>query len=1081
MAFFLFFPQNKTLYAQLNKDTLRFEHIKTGMSHSTISKIFEDSQGFLWVGTENGLNKYDGTDFQVYEKSLDGIQGLTNANIESIYEDTYGNLYIGTGQGLSNYDRQLNIVKPYPFKPEGQHIQSKLIRTINRTGDFLWLGTYKSGLYRYNILTGETSHLGFKAPQKGEPDNNEIIETFELPNNKLFVVTQGSRYIIDFQLQIKEKFEGTCFTSSVHKLDSSKFLLGFRNGNLLQFNIFNNQLIYQDPISISPGHTILTMEQDVHGNIWLGTENDGLWIYTPSTGNINNFKSSYKKPGSISNNSIWSLHKARNGVMWMGYFKKGLSFYDSDYYKFGHIKTDPFNSESLSNDIVHCFSEDKKGNIWIGTDGGGLNYWNRKTGSFEHYSLDNGKLNSNVVISMLHDDQNRLWVGSWGHGLTIFDLNSMDSEVWTSENSFLASNNIKSMLQDKKGRIWIAAFNGRLQVYYPETKKFKDVSIQSEKNSEEVQTLVRLHEDDNNYIWVGTATNGLFRIKETNNGWTSQQYHNLSKNRVLSDNNIKTIVEDDQGTMWVGTQGGLNKYLPTKDTFKAITKSNELKSDVINGIVEDEYGFLWLSTGMGIVRYNDDTGEFINYDIHDGLQGNEFNDDASYRTADNEILFGGNNGFNILKADKAEKRTDQPKVVISGLKIFNKRVKPNDTFGVLKKDISQVDSITLRPNQSVINFEFNALTFRNAKKVNYAYFLQGFEEDWNYVGHTTTATYTNLNPGTYLLRIKSTNSDGVWNNEETSLFITITPPFWKTWWFRSLLIACIILGGILFYKIRVRSMKKDQAHLEQLIHDRTKELQLQKKKLAEAANALSAKNEEVQRFTYAVSHDLKTPLNNIKGIASILPMEFNAEDTTEMEKCLELIDTSCNIMSDLISDITEIARLGTIENKKELLDANQIMMVAKDLVSAKLNTGNVKLHIQDNLPSIYGDRNRIIQVFGNLLDNAIKYMGDQKLPTIHVKAYEIDDSVKFQVIDNGSGMDKKSLKKLFLPFQRFHSKVKGTGLGLYMIKKIIESHNGQITVESEGKGLGTSFSITLPKAAIAIENSELSIGALQSN
>lgn len=1070
LVLFLMVVQKTPLYAQVNQDTLRFEHIKTGMSQNTISEIFEDSQGFLWIGTVNGLNKYNGTDFQVFEKSLDSIHGLTNGYIESIYEDTEGNLFIGTRQGLSIYDRKLDMVKPYAFEAEGQQIQSELIKTIQRINHFLWLGTYKSGLYRYNMITGETAHLTFDEPQKGQPDDNSIIGTYQLPNDELFVVTQGSRYIIDYQLRIKEKFLGTQFTSSVLKVDPTKFLLGLRSGELLQFDILDHDLIGLEHIYISPGNTILTMEKDAQENIWLGSENDGLWIYSIATGTIRNIKSNIQKSNSISNNSIWSLCKARNGVMWMGYFKKGLSFYDSDYYKFEHIKTDPFNPQSLSNNIVNCFSEDQKGNIWIGTDGGGLNYWNRKQGIFEHYSLDNGKLNSNVVISMLQDDQNRLWVGSWGMGLTIFDLETMDSDVWTRENSFLASNNIMDMLQDIKGRIWIANFDGGLQVYYPETKTFKDVSLRSEKDGKEVLFVARLYEDDSNTIWVGTQDAGIFRLEEKNNGWSSQQYQNLSKNKVLSNNYVNTISQDDHGYLWVGTQAGLNKYLQAKDTFEVITKADGLKNDEINGIVSDEFGYLWLSTGMGIVRYDDEKGDFLYYDTYDGLQGNEFNNSSFYRTKNNEMLFGGNNGFNIFTANKGKKRTDQPKVIISELKIFNKPVRPNDSFDVLKEDIGQLDSITLSYNQSVINFEFEALTFRNAGKVNYAYYLEGFEDDWNYVENANTATYTNLNPGTYKLRIKSTNSDGVWNNKETSLFITITPPYWQTWWFRSMILASIVICIIVFYKIRMRSIKNYQAKLEHQIDERTKELRLQKKKLVEAAKELSIMNEEIQRFTYAVSHDLKSPLNNIKGLAGIMTLEFGSEDTSEMEKCLELIDISCNIMSDLIADITEIAKLGTIENKNELLDTNKIMQLVSDLLIAKLNAGHVKLHIEENLPNIYGDRNRIIQVFGNLCDNAIKYMGDQKQPTIYVKAIGIGNSVQFQVTDNGSGMDEKSLKKLFLPFQRFHSNVEGTGLGLFMIKKIVESHGGQITAESAGKGLGANFSITLPRSDNTIEN-----------
>ncbi|MGB3149861.1 MAG: two-component regulator propeller domain-containing protein, partial [Maribacter sp.] len=902
-------------------------------------------------------------------------------------------------------------------------------------------------------------------------NDNSIIEIFELLNDdKLFIVTQGKSYIIDSELQIKRTFLGNQFVSSALRTGPLSFLIGTRNGELLDYELVNNELLLKEKINVSPGHTILTMEEDARGNVWLGTENAGLSIYSIYNGAISNIKSSYKKPTSISNNSIWSLCRTRTGVMWMGPFKKGLSFYDPDYYKFKHIALDPFNPNSLSNNIVNCFSEDAIGNLWIGTDGGGLNYWQRDEGIFEHYSLDNGKLNSNVILSILPDNQNRLWLGSWANGITIFDTQTKDYEIWTSKNSFLASDNVMELIKDKKGRIWIATLYGGLQIYNPKTKSHENINLKSETDGKEVETVARLYEDDSNAIWVGTQTMGVFRLEEKDNAWSIQQYHSAGINNHLSNDYVNTITQDDYGNLWVGTQAGLNKYLPDKNSFKSVTKAHGLINDAIKGIVQDDYGLLWLSTEMGVVKYNEETNDFLNYDIYDGLQGNEFNASSFYKTNNYEIVFGGNNGFNIFTSKQAAKRTDKLPVLLSGLKIFNKSVYPNDDFGVLEQDIGQLDSITLSYKHSVFNIEFNALTLKAAEKVNYAYFLEGFEEDWNYVGNKTSANYTNINPGDYRLRIKSSNSDGIWSDEETSLFITITPPFWKTWWFRLLLLTIFIGSIYLVYYIRIKNIKRYQLKLERKIDERTTELRHQQTKLIKAADELSTKNEEIQRFTYAVSHDLKSPLSGIKGIAGLIPLEMVMEDFPDMEKYLEMINVSCDTMSTLIADITKIAKIGKIVNNNELLDTIEIIDLASNLVSGKIKLSNIKLSVAKNLPDIYGDKNRIIQVFGNLLDNAIKYMGDQKQPLIKVRALNLGDLVQFQVIDNGSGMDEKSLKKLFSPFERFHADVQGTGLGLYMIKQIIESHGGQITAESPGKGFGTTFSVTMPKADISMKN-----------
>ncbi len=617
-------------------------------------------------------------------------------------------------------------------------------------------------------------------------------------------------------------------------------------------------------------------------------------------------------------------------------------------------------------------------------------------------------------------------------------------------------------MMDSKGRIWIATFHGGLQVYNPETKTHKNINLNNTINNTKVSTITTITEDKSGSIWVGTQISGLFKLVETKEEWQYTSYNSLENEHIISNDFINAIVQDSEGVLWIGTQAGLNKYNSTTDSFESITHKNGLKNDAIKGIIEDANHWLWLSTGYGIIHYNPKSKASINYDANDGLQGNEFNSNSFYKTKNNELIFGGSNGFNLFQAKNIKKREDKPKVNITSLKIFNKPVHAADESKILKQHISQVDSITLSYDNNVINFEFNALTFRHPDKVNYAYFLDGFETDWNYVGHKKNATYTSLEPGEYTLRIKSSNSDGIWNNNETTLHITITPPFWKTWWFHLITIALLITCIYLALYLRVRNIKKYQLTLEKEISERTQQLLQQKKELEKVADELTTKNKEIQRFTFAVSHDLKSPLSGIKGIASLIPMEFVMKDFPELEQYLEMINISCDTMHDLIADITKIAKIGKIENKNEVLDINEIVALSTTLVKGKLKTSKVKLIVEENLPNIYGDRNRIIQVFGNLLDNAIKYMGDQKQPVVYIKAQENGEKIQFSVSDNGSGMEEKSLKKLFSPFERFHSDVNGTGLGLYMIKQIVESHDGTIYAESEGKGKGTTFNVILP-------------------
>lgn len=1052
------------------KEPLTFHKIKNGISQSTATVLLEDSFGFIWIGTRNGLNRYDGKDFEIFDKSLDNFEGLTDEYIVSLYEDDE-NLLIGTNHGLSLYDRGLNIVRPYKFKNGGNEMDSKRFESITRINGILWLGTETDGLYSYNTETGELKHflitrelLNFKNPKA-----DKIINVMPLDDKRILVISSYYFFIISKDMKILTKTPETDEITTAIQLDNNNFSLGTSNGLLIELNVSAASDLLTKKKNISPGFSIRSLAENGNDELWIGTENNGLFIYSKALNSIRHIEHSVTRPNSLSGNSIWSLLSTRNGVMWVAPYKSGLNFYDPELIKFKHINTDPFNPQSLSNNLVNCFTEDTKGNLWIGTDGGGLNYWDRTLDTFEHYSLKDKNFGSNVVLSILQNKKDELWAGTWANGITIFNTESKKFKELNTQNSFLISNNISGLLKDKKDRIWIINFFGGVQIYNPQTKSHETINLVSEIDGTEINSMYHIFEDNKGHIWIGTLNSGLFKLTESDSGWKIVQYNNVNTKRSLSNNFVNTIVQDSSSIIWVGTQAGLNKYLPESDSFQAITKSDGLRNDAIKGIIADKNNHLWLSTEFGITRYNTISGKTIDYGVGDGVQSNEFNANSFLTTSSGEYVFGGIRGFNIFTASKVEKRKDKPPLFISELKVFNKHVLPNDDSGILKKAVSQVDSLTFNYKQSVININFKALTFRHPERVHYAYFLDGFETKWNYVGNNPSATYTNLDPGEYTLRMKSTNSDGVWVDNELDIHIEILSPFWGTWWFRTLVAALVLLSFYSAYNIKLRNIKKNQRRLESKIAERTKELQHQKDKLVEAANELESKNEEIQRFTFAVSHDLKSPLSNIQGIASLIPMEIEMKDFPNIEEYLGFIDVSCNNMNELISDITEIARLGKIENKNEVLNTNKLLKLERNLISAKLRTGNIQLNIADNLPDIYGDRKRIIQVFGNLLDNAIKYMGEQPNPIITISVEENGDTNSFLVRDNGSGMDKHSLKKVFSAFERFHSDVKGTGLGLYMIKQIAVSHGGTIIAESEGKGKGTTFKLILPTAKIAAQ------------
>ncbi|MFD0796140.1 two-component regulator propeller domain-containing protein [Maribacter chungangensis] len=1035
------------------------------MPQNSATVLFEDSYGFIWVGTPNGLNKYNGTNFELFENSSNIY---TNRYITSLYE-SQSNLYIGTNQGLSLYDRDLNLIQPFDFKPEGAKLNTRNIRAIAKVDSLLWLGTFSNGLYKYNTNTGETNQ--FLVSEKLVIDNktdNLIIKIVPLSGKRLLVIASSKIFILDYDLQILKTISSDEFLNVAVNVDAQNFLIGTGQGSLIKLTVHPDGSLETKHKKIAPNYPVLSLARDRDEAIWIGTENNGLYRYNESTETLDHFKTDIASPNSIPNNSIWALLNTKNNVMWLAPYKKGLSFYDPEYYKFKKITQKPWIDNTINNGIINCFNEDNKGNLWIGTDGGGLNYWDRSTDTFTYFSLNESNFPSNVILTLLKVDVDELWVGTWANGMVVFNTKNKTYETWDTTNSFLLSNNISDLMRDHKGRIWIVNLFGGLQVYDPKTGHYEKITLISDVDNAEINTVYKVAEDAQGNIWIGTQTSGILKLTESEKGWSTTHYHSISASRKLSNDFVNVILQDAESNVWAGTNAGLDKYDLENDTFVSRFVETE-KATAVKAIIEGTQDALWLSSDNGIYKYIKQNDSIVHYVENDGLQANEFNASSSFKTATGEFVFGGINGFNLFDPDNIKKRTDVPELVISGLNIFNEPVLANDDFDVLDKDISRLDSIQFNYDHSVINFNFNALTFRHSKAVNYAYFLEGFETDWNYVGTNANATYTNLNPGSYTFRVKSTNSDGIWVPNEKQLFIVVQPPYWQTTWFRLLVLTLIILSISLAYHIKMRSIQKRQQELETLIEERTKELQYQKDKLAEVADELSVKNEEIQRFTFAVTHDLKGPLNNIKSIATLIPNEVAGASSSNLKKYLGLIDVCYDIMNKLITDISLIAKLGKIENNYEVLDANEIIALAQKMNSENLEMGQVTLQVDDSLPKIYGDRNRMIQVFGNFLDNAVKYMGNQPQPHIRVHSHSHGEYVTFLVEDNGSGMNTDALKRLFTPFERFHSSVKGTGLGLYMVRQIAVAHGGQITATSQGEGKGTTFRLVLPKVHIAKE------------
>lgn len=1044
-------------YGQIKPSQIDFKKLPGELSESSIVKIMQDSHGFLWIGTTNGVVKYDGTTFYRFDNYYDDyfLKGFVN----DIFETESGNIYIATHRGLMFYDRGLESLKQYSFGEHSKTVNNFDIITIREFDNNLWIGTSKNGLYKYNKVTKTIQTFDVSIDKLLF---NDVIHISQLSRGKYFVVSRFGAHVVDENLKLLYSLKLDNVTT-VKKVNSKEFLLGSFAGDLQTLVLDSNlkpEIVKE--IQIAP-FRIAAIEIDKEHNIWVAPENDGLYILDSQKHKLLHLKNTDKDTGVLPNNSIWSIYKSQDGTIWLGSFKRGLSYNSGQNLKFQHYKVKSAANQSVNNNLITSFYEDDTGNLWIGTDGGGLNYWNRKTDRYEYFSLNNGSLESNVVLSIVKK-KDKLWLATWASGILVFDIKTKKYKAYNSSNSNIESDYIQDLFIDSYGKLWVGSFKGGLFIYNETRDDFEKFNLINKNEAFTPFQIITIYEDDNKNIWVGTHADGLIHLKHISESTYELQQPTL----LMNDENdiyfdfINTIFQDYDNRIWVGTDYGLGYYDDDSGKLIKYLESKPIINLSVESIEQDSEGYLWLGTSKGLLKYNPNTKDVVTYSLSDAIQGNNFNSSASMVTSSKEFVFGGSNGFNLFNPLKIKKRENVPNLYISKLKIHNKEVVPNDAYGVLSKNISQVDTLRLDYTHNVINFEFATITYMDSNSVRYAYYLEGFENDWNYVGNKNDVTYTNLNHGEYVFHVKSTNSDGVWVDNEKTLIIEIIPPFWKTLWFIILVLSSIFLLIFLIFYTRHNRIKATQRYLEKQIADRTFELEQQTKKLMTVADQLTFKNEEIQRFAFSVSHDLKSPLSNVKTIAELLQLEFSEKEPT-LQNYLDMINSSCDAMSELIEDITRVARLGKIQNKEELIDLNRVIRISKQIINAKFEENNVTLIIENHLPMLVADRNRLIQVFSNLFDNAIKYKGNQSKPCIKISSEETEELVVVKVADNGSGMAANHLEKLFSPFERFHPGTKGTGLGLYMIKQIIESHSGTIKAESKGVNQGTTFIITMPK------------------
>ena len=833
-------PQNTALSIQSSQPTtpnfnrsIRFEHIslEQGLSQSVINIIFQDSKGFLWIGTEDGLNRYDGYSFKVYKPEEENETSLSNRWITSIVEDNDGYIWIGTRQGgLNRFDPRSGLFTAFKHDPTNKNSLSnnRINSLFVGENNTLWVGT-DSDLDRFDSQSETFVHY------LGDEDGleNPITALFQDTAGFLWIgVRANGLYQLNEETNSIKAFTNNNFTNSLSNnnitsitedLDGNLWVATQNGLNRFKPNTQTFARYLHDPENPESiiSNTLSYLYLDHNGVLWIATD-DGLDIFNAQLDQFIHYRHEPANPGSVSNNLILSIFEDRGNVMWIGTNGGGLNKYNRRQDEFAYYRGDLSNPNSLSGNLISAIFVEPNSTVWIGTLDSGLNRFSPSTGEFKQYHhdpFDQTSLSSDQIYSILVDRHGTLWVGT-SNALNLFDPATGKSERFESldDSNGISGVPVYTIYEDRKGNIWLGTSEG-LDLFNPITKTFTNYKNDpQDPDSLSDSQVVAIKEDLQGDLWVGTMDGGLNRLLYNEKNFIRYQ-NRRGDPKSLSNDAILSIYESKNGTLWVGTAGGgLNRYDLKTDSFTAFTEKDGLPNNVINGILEDRENNLWVSTNYGLSRFNTFTNEFRNYTVSDGLQSNEFNSNAYAITTRGEMYFGGINGINFFDPLAISTDAYVPPIVLTSL---TQNGEPMKT----EVRVEALEEFTLQwPNNS-FEFEFAALSYSQPNKNQYAYKLENFDDDWNNISTKHNSRYTNLPGGTYILKLRGSNSDGVWNEAGRSIKITVIPPLWETWWVRSLTV--LMLGTVVAagYRWRIKSVESRNRQLENLVQRRTSDLE----------------------------------------------------------------------------------------------------------------------------------------------------------------------------------------------------------------------------------------------------------------
>lgn len=1042
---------------------------KDGLLSNTVNAILKDRRGLMWFATDDGLNRFDGTNFKVYRNRRGDTASLRANEILALHEDKKGNLWIGTsGGGLSMYNRAKDNFLHFPINKNVAGLtQNSVIRSI--CSDYLgniWIAQF-DGLYILDANLNKISKRELFPGKNGVPVKTTLFSVFEDSKHRIWVATDNGLFLYTRETNTFRQFvhdDLDAFSLSHNKV---RAIAEDKSGNIWVATIdglcmlkpgHDRFIIYRhipgDKTSLSNNY-INCITTDEEGLLWLGT-NDGLnvfnpkqrkfAVYTPENGNIHSLTSKTVRCSFIDN----------QGIYWFGTFRGGINKYDKNINLFNLIPNSAFKGKKATLPTISAFAENKNGRVFIGTDGEGLFEFDRKTKSLRPVPLHlNERPGQQIsVLALQKARNNKLYIGTFSHGVVIMDLFTGSLQYLKAGGgpANMNSNDIFSLFEDSKGNIW-AGTNGDGLHVINDNRVIARYTPSSQAAPNEYHLPVNgyiraIMEDEDGKMWIGSHGGGL-AVLHPDGKWTVYTKDNSS----LPNDKIHSMLCDSQGRIWVGTfGGGLCLYDKNKDQFITYAEEDGLQNTTIYQILEDLRGTIWFSTNIGISSFNLRQNKFRNFTSYNGVQPNNFVHASGIRLTNGELYFGGLQGFNFFNPLALTINHNVPAVLLTDLKISNKSVVPGDDSPI-KEPITVAREIRLDYKQNFA-LSFVALNYSIPKQNQYAYKLEGFDKDWNYTGQLNTASYTNLDPGAYYFLVKASNNDGLWNKGETLIKIYVHPPFWRTVY--AYMFYLLAAGGLLYY-IRHRGITKlrRQFALEQEREQTRRLLELDRLKL---------------KFLTNLSHDFRTPISLIMGPVDQLIRENGMDG--KLDK-LQMIRRNARRLLNLVNQLLDFRKMEEHELRLQLSKGDLISYVKE--VSESFRDMSERKHINFVFKSdiermdVLFDHDKIERILFNLFSNAFKFTLEGGTITVEIYKDAINDTennrVSIKVTDTGIGIPKDKKEKIFERFFQNYpaSSVinQGTGIGLSITKEFIKMHGGVIAVESE-PGHGSVFTIQLP-------------------